>query len=114
VGTEPARLQKRLDNALGTRVHAAREGHGVPAMDPCADLSALGATPPELLVRSHPLVCAATVCPRGRNSVVCAPQPRPLASKFVARHARRPPTPHDFGMSTCTVVFPPPTGGRFK
>jgi serine/threonine protein kinase len=191
MGSEPARLQERLEAALGpawgiereVRL-AARLQHphvvhtptevgtalrtpesmvpdqvtGDPAMDHCADLYALGVMAYELLAASHPFAGRAPhaavairerrrglTWPRRdcdvdaglrRQLVVRRPnhpcmcrhdlrarpqlrscallQPCPLASTLLATHVKRTPAPRDSGSSTREVVFPPPTGGRFK
>jgi len=68
VGIEPARLQERLEAALGPRWGIEREAALAPRLqhlhvvhpatevgtDHCADVYALGVMPYELLVGSHP------------------------------------------------------------
>ncbi len=192
MGTEPARLQERLEAALGpawgiereVRL-AARLQHphvvhtptevgtalgtpacmvpeqvtGDPAMDHCADLCALGVMAYELLVGSHPFAgraphaavairsrrrgltwrprrdCDVDAGLRGqlvvrrrnhpcvyRHDLRARPQlpscallqPCPLASTLPATHVKRTLAPRISGRSSRKVVFPPPTGGRFK
>ena len=154
MGTEPARLQKRLEAALGpawgverkVRLAATLQHHhvaqtpteigtalgtpacmvleqvtGHPTMVHCADQYALGAMACELLVGSHPFAGRAPP-PRSRFGRDAGASPdgpaaivmSALASTLPATHLMRTLAPRDSGRSTPEVVFPPPTGGRFK
>jgi hypothetical protein len=180
VGTEAARLQDRLEAALGPAWGIERElrGGGMSrvflndarlrgcivskvlhpdlaadlSMDHRADLYTLGMMADELLVGSSSAAAVVMRLPahmlqigretprrsfvhsiRSRRraspwrpaaivmstlvygvSLSAPPQPCPVASILPSTHVRRTLAPRNSGRSTRKVVFPPPTGGRYK
>ena len=116
MGTEPARLQERLEGALGpawgiereVRL-AARLQHPHAAHTPTEVGAAFGtlAYMAPAQVAGHPAMdhCA---------DLFALGEPCPRASTLPATHEKRTLVPRDSRRSTPEVVFPPPTGGRFK